>query len=242
MEGILTGCDREQEWMLSWWYQNLRKYNPDISIAFGDLGMSDEAKSWCEKRGILIPASQIRLISPPPSYESGWLYGGNRWHMNTPARTLSWFRKPFLMKESPFDRTVWLDLDCQVLNRLAPLFSIRLPETKLAIRSGPEVIKMISDDHKYFLPILGHNSGVVVFEKESSLLDFWIFLTSQAYPHFFGDDCILSFAICKYHFQIGKIPYKYNWLIQWGNNSEAAILHWMGSAGKMFLKLQLLAP
>ena len=48
-EGILVGSDLNQEWLLSDWYSHLRKFNPDIPIAFGDLGMSEEGRGWCEK-------------------------------------------------------------------------------------------------------------------------------------------------------------------------------------------------
>lgn len=237
--GILVGCDSKQEWLLSWWYSNLRKHNPELPIAFGDLGMSEKALDWCKNRGILIPAAQIPLLPSPPPSEEGWAYLGMHWRMTKLEDTLVWFRKPFLMKQSPFSKTIWLDLDCEVLGSLAPLYRLRLPPTKMVIRKCSGHFRMVSTDNKFTFRLRSYNSGVVLFEKNSPLLDFWERMTRQAFPYFCGDDYILTFAIEKYGFPVEKIPLKYNWLVQWGSNPEAVVLHWMRAPSKTALRLRI---
>jgi hypothetical protein len=44
-ECLLTGCDREQEWMLPQWYQQVRRHT-DRPVVFADFGMSSPARQW----------------------------------------------------------------------------------------------------------------------------------------------------------------------------------------------------
>ena len=69
--GVLVGCDLNQQWLLLDWYSYLRKHNPGIPIAFGDLGMSEDGRKWCKNRGMLIPALQIPLPPPPNRKKEG---------------------------------------------------------------------------------------------------------------------------------------------------------------------------
>lgn len=231
MEGILVGCDAEQEWLLPWWHSNLRKHNPELPIAFGDLGMSKEGVDWCKKRGILIPRLPPLSKDAPP-----WIYEGRQWATDPLPSQFTWFEKPFLMQQSPFRKTVWLDLDCEVLGDLSPLFFFELQGTKFAATNLSNSFKMFSEDKQECMEIKRVNSGVIVYEKGSELLDFWAELTRKTYLNFFSDDCILAFAISKYSFPLARIPCKYNWLILWGKNPEALILHWEGKIAKTVLK------
>ncbi len=49
-DGILTGCDQNQEWMLKWWWENYTACN-QFPVTFVDFGMTASAKKWCEKHG-----------------------------------------------------------------------------------------------------------------------------------------------------------------------------------------------
>lgn len=234
MDGILVGCDSAQEWLLPWWYKHLREYNPAIPIAFGDLGLSETALDWCKKRGTVVATSQI------PISENEWLFEGKKWVSDPPPSSqFAWFRKPFLMQRSPFKRTLWLDLDCEVLGDLSPLFALSLLSTKFAVAVNSNYFKMFTEDKQHCLEIKRVNSGVILFEKGSQLLDFWADFTQRAYRSFRGDGCVLAFAISNYHFPVAEIPCKYNWLTMWGRNPEAVILHWVGEKAKSILKLEI---
>ncbi|HEY4255402.1 MAG TPA: hypothetical protein VGM34_03540 [Chlamydiales bacterium] len=232
--GVLVGCDQQQEWLLDGWYAHFRKHNPSLLIAFGDLGMSEEGRQWCEERGVVIAASQIPFPPDATLQEKGWPYAGERWLeeglFSLPERAVL-FRKPLLMKQSPFERTVYLDLDCQVLMDLSSLFSLRLGPTKMALRAGCFYeMKSMTTSQKMW--VQSYNSGVVVFEKNSRLLDFWIFLLDREIESFSNDDRLLSFAIHGYEMPVTRLARKYNWLYHWGVNPKAAICHWIGEAGK----------
>lgn len=240
-QGILVGCDASQEWLLVPWHSFLRKHHPNLPVAFGDLGMTDEASAWCERHGHLIPASQIPPFPCPESQERGWPYAGQRWiqkgHEFRPLPQSILFRKPLLMKQSPFTRTLYLDLDCQILGSLSPLFSMRLGSARMALRKSAYSYEMESLDTGDALHIPSYNSGVVVFEKNSRLLDFWIFLLGREIGAFSNDDRLLSFAIACYEMKVGTFPAKYNWLYHWGANPRAVICHWIGEPGKVAFRL-----
>lgn len=241
--GVLVGCDLNQQWLLLDWYSYLQKHNPDIPIAFGDLGMSEDGRKWCKNRGMLIPASQIPLPPPPKSQKRGWPYGGDRWLQEglMPDVSLSersvLFRKPLLMKQSPFERTLYLDLDCQVLGSLSSLFSIRLGPTKMALRTANDFYEMKAMGTRKSMFIKSYNSGVMLFENNSRLLDFWIFLLDMEIYSFSYDDRLLSFAISKYEMPVTRLALKYNWLYHWGPNPKAVIRHWIGEVGKYAFRL-----
>ena len=234
--------------MLPGWYSHVRKQHPYTPIAFGDFGMSEDAKQWCQERGTLIEASKIPSYLPPPLHEIGWLYNGKKWTCKNTAYhpdRFVFFRKPYLMQQSPFDRTIWLDLDCQVLKSLKHLVSIPLSTNQFAICiAQPKhrfFMRATEDLQKKLQPetiaVLCYNSGVVVFEKKSPLLDVWSYLVTHAGHNFGYDDHVLSFAINYYHFNVTLIPSRYNWPIHCRPNANAAVIHWMKDAPKHALRL-----
>lgn len=90
--GVMVGCDREQEWLLPWWWANYDQFN-DLPVAFVSMGgMSEDAKKFCREAGELI--------------ELG--------HGFTPA----WLGKPLAILNTPFRNTLWMDLDCEVRGRI----------------------------------------------------------------------------------------------------------------------------
>lgn len=95
-QGVITGADAEQEWLLPWWYENFRRHNMDTQIAFADFGLSPIAQHWCSQRGIVVP---VRCGA------------GKAWH-----------KKPFAMMQSPFKNSVWIDADCEVRQDVSALF------------------------------------------------------------------------------------------------------------------------
>jgi len=56
--GILVASDKDQEWILPWWY-HFYKQNNTLPIAFMDLGLSKRALSWCEKKGQVISLKNV---------------------------------------------------------------------------------------------------------------------------------------------------------------------------------------
>jgi hypothetical protein len=121
-EGIIVGADQRQEWLLPWWWSHFSKYNR-LSVAFFDFGLSPSMREWCSQRGILLslPKSPIfvkdRDEVDPLKVES-WekRYPDTFWE----ARN-GWFKKPLACAHTPYQRTAWIDLDCEVVGSLTGL-------------------------------------------------------------------------------------------------------------------------
>ncbi len=216
MSGIIVGCDQNQEWMLPWWWGHYAEHNR-FPVAFFDFGMSKEAQDWCRARGQLI---QLPPFHPTPKEKISekrlqeWM-GQNDERMWV-ARS-SWFQKPRAMSMSPFKKTVWLDLDCEVKKELAPLFSYG--PFAAAKEFGGEAL----------------DAGVIVFEERSIVVQKWAKLCEEKSGEFLGDKDVLDFVLKTEKAQI--LPPIYNWRLQLGDNPDVAILHYLGSMGKEIIRM-----
>lgn len=240
--GVLVGCDAKQEWLLSWWYSHFRKHNPACNIAFADFGMSEEARNWCKDKGTLIP---VPMISTGPLID-GFPYLGKKWEMYIFDKSAwppvsdrkYWFLKPAAIGLSPFHRTLWIDLDCKIRGNLNPLLSFPLPSAKVAMRPIFRFyLHNISSKEMYF--IKGHNSGVVLIEKDCPFLNPWMEAAKNgAVHHFYADDLLLSSILAIHGITNATLPLKYNWNASgWGYNPEALIDHWEGERGKIAIRI-----
>tara|TARA_B100000902_G_scaffold49825_1_gene56600 strand:+ start:1835 stop:2485 length:651 start_codon:yes stop_codon:yes gene_type:complete len=93
---FLTGCDKSNEWMLPWWFENYRKHNT-TPVIFGNFGISDTA---------LVSDYVHAIIDLTKIKEQGW------------------FKKPKAMLNCPAKKTVWIDSDCQVLGNIENIFDL----------------------------------------------------------------------------------------------------------------------
>jgi hypothetical protein len=229
-EGVLIGCDHHQEWLLSWWWENYTRHNRH-PVAFVDFGMSSKAKDWCEKRGDLIvlecPKDFVLhktlidrdLIS---DWERG--YGEVIWTSRE-----NWFRKPFALLQTPFEKTLWVDLDCEVLGSVSPIFH------KIHSHSGIAV----SRERSLTIEEAGYNSGVIAYRKESPLLKLWAEACFHCNDKWLGDQDVLSFLIHREEIEIIELSDNYNWRMKFGVNLDAIIVHWVGSWGKEYIRRYL---
>jgi len=93
---FITGVDSNHEWMLEWWFNNIRKHS-DIPITICDFGMSDKMSNWAEM-------TASHFIKYPKHHKCAWFY------------------KSQCLLDSPFEKTCWLDADCQVLTNIDDIF------------------------------------------------------------------------------------------------------------------------
>jgi hypothetical protein len=157
--GVVVAADQGAEWLLSWWWECYCLHHKQ-KVAFVDLGMSEEAKSWCKERGLLIPfngpsdfVSAKEHVGEKEQKKWEALYGSKVWQ----ARS-SWFKKPLAMLQSPFNKSVWMDLDCEVVKPIDAIFE----------GIGDGMLGAVRVEKR------GHyNSGVIVYDKESLLLKAW---------------------------------------------------------------------
>lgn len=225
--GIIVGCDSSQEWLLPWWWDNYTCCN-SLPVAFFDFGMSASALNWCSKRGEIFPLQALPVHADPSIALSNTQIYGN----SAEAVRKEWFKKPLAMLQSPYQKTLWLDLDCEVLGSLLPLF-----EATFALAREPESCRQLHFDNGMLLEneVL-YNSGVVLFDRSSPLVRQWAEETLSSQHLYFGDQHIISRLIHLGGHTIQELPEEYNWRMSKGLNINAIIVHWVGTWGKEYIR------
>jgi hypothetical protein len=218
--GILVGCDKNQEWLLSWWWKNYTQENA-LPVAFADFGMSEEARQWCKTRGQLLPVDFDGLrVARKDEIEPSLLLQWEKALSPFWGSRQAWFKKPFALLNTPFRKTVWIDLDCEVLGPLEPVFGYVNPKTKLGIVQIGEV----------------YNSGVIVFEKGSPLLKLWAESALSENHRFLSDQDALTDIIFQRGYEVGELPEIYNWIMCRGVHMGAVVCHWAAEWGKAYIR------
>lgn len=223
MDGVLVGSDESQEWLLSWWWGNYCEENT-LPVAFADFGMSKSAKEWCKERGVLlsIACEGLQIASKgeiEPLLRVEWEKALSPFWESRQA----WFKKPFALLQTPFERTVWVDLDCEVLGPLNPIFESIDSKIQLGL------VRVKND------PIV-YNSGVIVFEKGSPLVKRWAESSLCQNHQFLSDQDALSHVIVEENYRVGEVPEIYNWLMCRGVHLGAVIFHWAAAWGKAYIR------
>jgi len=160
-EGVVVAVDAEQEWLLDWWYANLRRYT-DLPVWFVDLGMSADARAWCAARG---------GVSPPVTRgDEHGMYG--------------WFKKPLALLTTPFRRSIWFDADVEIRGDVR-----RLLDECPAGKMGMTFDRGTPDDYRDAMPTDGpiHNSGVIVYDHGDRVLPEWASMTLAIHSDKPGD-------------------------------------------------------
>lgn len=221
-QGILVGSDSNIEWLLPWWWKHYSLYN-HFPVTFFDFGMSQKMLNWCQLRGRVETVKFDETLiakksSIPPQFIKKWeiQHGKGLWKCRP-----GWFKKPFAMTQTPYDFSIWLDLDCEVCKNLEPMFQ------ELDLYSDVGMVD--TQLNKYY------NSGVVVFKKKSELIKKWSELCISENASFCGDDQVFNLTpFEKKGFQ--ELPIQFNWMPWHGINFDAFIIHWHTQKGKDFIK------
>lgn len=227
-EGIIVAADANSEWLLSWWWTRYHTYNT-LPVVFIDFGMSCLGKTFCEEHGTLVCLSQNLSFSPSQNTQWETIYGKQLWE-----KRQSWLKKPFALLQTPFLRTLWLDLDCEVLTSLASLFGlpgdILLAEETQASHVRERENNTIYEDETLY------NSGVILYNHGSKVIEKWAQKILQHSGEFWGDQHALSRVIYEEKINIEPLHENYNWRMSQGFNIHAAVIHWVGSWGKEYIR------
>jgi len=224
-QGFVVAADVSQEWLLPWWFENYKKYN-NLPVAFVDFGLSKEMKLWCGERGhyIHLPVADIfvseRDAFPPEKAAALEKEFGKRFWLCRNA----WFKKPLACLQSPFQKSVWMDLDCEIKGRLDPLFSHPLPPLEVGLVR----------EYKGSVEI-GVNSGVILFEKGAPLIEDWAIESVENNGSYPGDQDALYTLILRKKVSFTTIPTVYNWSRLFQDNDKALVVHWHGNHGKVMI-------
>lgn len=220
-DGIIVATDMKQEWMLKWWWDNYAKYN-NFPVTFFDLGMSKSASIWCEEHGNLIrftfPEGWIKPKQAIDDTKKAlWedIYQGDLWDGRT-----HWFTKPFLLLKSPYQRTVWMDLDCEVRKPIDKLFDFANE------KDGFSILSFQLDDLNIY------NTGVIACRHGSPIPQKWAEHTCANNHNHVGDETLLMEMIEKENLQITPHPLLYNWPTIIPQDANMVIRHHIGGYGK----------
>ncbi len=230
-DGVMAGADLNQEWLLPWWWEHYQKHNSH-PVIFIDFGMSFEAKDWCKKRGELFSLRMFadfikerENIDPAIANHFEEECGTYFWDCRN-----AWFKKPFACLQTPFRRTLWIDVDCEIRGPMKDLFPYADPAPGVA---------MVQDQAPSTTGYPIYNSGVMAFHRHAPLIDSWARHCIE-YNHILrGDQEIFSYMVHKETLSITEIPPKYNWSRFNEKEDGAIILHWHGPHGKTVIRSQI---
>jgi hypothetical protein len=234
-DGVIVGSDQLQEWLLPWWWENFTKHNR-FPVSFVDFGLSKEKKKWCLERGELIQLSIPDVfvkdkdeVTPETAAEWENYYGENFWLYRK-----TWFKKPLACLLSPYRRTIWIDLDCEVKKSLKKLFDACSNPSRCALVRDRFADQFAS---KCLFPI--YHSGVVAFERGAPLIQEWAAQSLERNDEFRGDQDLLSKLIFEKGIAVREMPAIYNWNVGDGVHPKVVICHWLGEMGKAVLRNQI---
>jgi len=228
-EGVIVGCDEKQEWLLSWWWNHYSAHNT-YPVTFFDFGLTPAQKKWCKERGRLLSLTESDFIKERDEIRSTLV---NAWEKRYPDKfwesRKAWFKKPMACLQSPYRKTIWVDLDCEIVKSLTPLFHASDP-AKIGLakdRTAPAPLYSI------------YNSGVIVFPSHHPLLLEWARQAMEKNHLFRGDQDLLSAIVSKNPDCIYELDPIFNWSIASGQHQDIAVYHWMGDAAKAILQSKI---
>lgn len=229
-EGVIVAANRYQEWLLPWWWMNYAVHNkyPVTFINLGD--MSEQAITWCQEHGNVVKldidtafVADKEAIDPRVA-ELWEKICSVVWRVRK-----EWWKKPFVFLKTPYQNTVWMDLDCQVRGSIKTLFPLSENEAGIAIAPEPDWSQELNLQRGFLIPgeIL-LNSGVVVFKKDSPIIKEFAEQSLTRNDMFYGDQQLLSRILFYKGLEYTLLPPKFNWLVQGEINRDAIIIHWYG--------------
>ena len=108
---FVTGVDKNQQWMLPWWLENIQAHHSLEDIVICDFGMTEDWAKWAEKHCDVFIRFPVR-------------------------KECSWFYKPLALAKAPHLKKCWIDLDCEILENISDIFDYTAPD-KIACANDP---------------------------------------------------------------------------------------------------------
>ncbi|MCX6988534.1 MAG: hypothetical protein NTZ52_03390 [Chlamydiae bacterium] len=232
-QGVIIGCDQKQEWLLPWWWDHYSQHNSHPVACF-DFGMSPKGIAWCREKGQHIKLNESVALDDqtiPCTQKEKWenRMGKGFWSVRS-----AWFKKPLTLLQSPFDISLWIDLDCQINGSLEPLFNSLLFGGEIGLVKEPHFLTTELKDNGFLMQdALNFNSGVIVFRKQTNILHQWAMEAIEHHAQHIGDQDALNHALLNHQSHIIELPIEYNWIRHLGPNKKALIYHFTGSPGKI---------
>ena len=238
-KGILTGCDEGYEWMLKWWWDNYSKTNT-LPVTIFDYGMSKSARAWCQKRTNVIsfslPDSYMKKRQPiplPPKWPK-------KWHNDILNHRKIWFSKPLSFFKTPYEKNLWVDLDCKFIRPVDEIFDYCDQGDGIALSLDvPETIKIWKEVGFLSKQATGYQAGVIVFKRHSPIINKWAENCILNRKTEYSDQTCLSHTLSSENFHASLLSQLYNWLDAKKVHPEAKIVHYGGDEFKIQLIKEL---
>lgn len=237
--GVVVGFNWGMEVLLPWWWQHYSRHN-SFPVTFFDLGMTPAAARFCKERGSLIkvkiPFSFLSKRMDVPSHWEKRTREEGIYYLNQ-YRRLSWFKKPFCLLHTPYQNTVWLDLDCQVRADLFDLFLYAENDQGIGLAPTDEMNASFQKLAGWDVSLSHHiNSGVIVYKHGCSTIKAWVESIKNWDLKFYGDQDLLAEILHRENKKLEEVPRIYNWRVnKWGENPSSFIAHYAGDARKLIL-------
>ncbi len=241
MQGVIVGTSRGQEWLLPWWWMHYRLHNsyPVTFVDFGDL--TSDAAEWCRQRGDLIKldlSDGFMAKKDAVSHRDAAIW--EAMHRNVWQMRFTWYKKPLSLIRTPYKRTLWLDLDTQIRGSLRSLFAIPLGDGGIGVSAEPEWSQqlnlsrgIIAEGQTMF------NAGVVIFERDSQIIQEWAKQTITRNHLFCSDQQLLANILFTEKRSFAVLSSVFNWTVDRPINPDAVIVHWWGNMSKETIKKQI---
>ena len=236
MRGIIVAANDAIEWQMAWWYPHLREMNQDPIVIF-DLGLSKAGLARAKSIGTVIQPELPTLAMDYPLKEE-WLFS---YHGDLDAVRRTWFLKPFVFAQTPFEETLWLDLDCKVQGSLEPIYEYSNQPSGLSLAhdSDESHKKRLEFGMRYPDEVI-YNSGVVSYRKDSILLKSWIEEVKERHDQYFSDQEALSRVIYRSDLEFEPLPKIYNGRLWHKPQSDLVIVHYATAQMKLRIMQELL--
>ncbi|GEM_PF-1004207 len=224
-EGIITGCDWKMQTMIPWWWKHFSNYN-SLPVTFIDMGLSDAMRRFCESKGTVVKLHIPKYLLKRRIPLSEKIHP--KAEKRQKLERLSYFSKPFAMLKTPYQHTVWIDIDCQVQAPLSQLFDycegqIALTPMSPYKQKNPTQQEAMPSDKVLY------NSGVICFKRGEPLMHDWAVASVCREKWYFGDQDILNALIYEQKTKVTSLPNTYNWIVkEWGSNPNAKVVHYAG--------------
>lgn len=110
-KGIITATDSRGYECCLLMVKSVRLFHPDIPIQVNDLGLTEEEKQEMSSVG-------AEVVTPNLDHIKGETKRMGDWY----AEDWKYWAKPYVLVNSPFDLTLWIDIDCIVVKSLNDCF------------------------------------------------------------------------------------------------------------------------
>ena len=234
IQGIITGCDIKQEWMLKWWLYYAQK-NSGLPISVIDFGMSKSARNFLtSKVNVIDGNSSLQPFTKPSHYTfpSNW---PKKWIHDAAGQRPFYFAKILATRLSPYKQSLWIDLDCKILESPVGAFAyidekqgasmaLDTPETALKWRS----YNFIRPDS------ITYQAGVIAFNQTSTLMEKWRSLCIASYETEFSDQTAIINFLASSTLPLKTMPSFFNHLFP-HDKIRMGIAHYGGQWHKLCL-------